>query len=194
MFCHCQQLNSSTIKTDSELRAKRYKGESNFQIPALLYCHLSHASKLIAFCWHQHSAVTSNCPELIGMTWGWCCSQMLPVKTFYSDFLRLCLTLLALVPLVSNHCSVPWWGELGDAGVGNYCLIPELLIKVTPTDNTSHNLATEYRLSKLTLQSHKSHFDSFLLTVQDGRASQHFLIPVCKFLHFFFFTLIPIVL
>ncbi|KAG7245426.1 hypothetical protein INR49_010877 [Caranx melampygus] len=47
-------LNSSTIKTDSELRAKQYKGESNFQIPALLYCHLSHASKLIAFCWHQH--------------------------------------------------------------------------------------------------------------------------------------------
>lgn len=153
MFCHCQQLNSSAIKTDSELRAKQYKGESNFQIPALLYCHLSHASKLIGFCWHQHR---QQWPSTVLSSWiqrsdgvAVRCSQSRLFPQTSSDFLRLGLAPLTPALLVSSHysvsrhCSVPWWSELGDAGVGNYCLIPELLIEMTPTDNTAHNFATE---------------------------------------------------
>lgn len=51
---------------DGKPRAKQYKGASHLEISVLLYCHLSHASKLFGFCWHRHSRQR---PSTIPSSW-----------------------------------------------------------------------------------------------------------------------------
>lgn len=91
---------------DGELRAKQHKAESNFQIPLLLHCHLSHT--LNVFCFLGTNKFSHDLQQARAHEYNSTALQMLPVKTiFRSTPLNVLGLLVFSRSALSSRRSVP---------------------------------------------------------------------------------------